>query len=443
MKMKGLLKETIKKMPVMKNFFQKNAEMQEKIQWLMEKNQILSNEKIDLRLKIKKMEHKKITVVFVCHRPSVWESLRSVYEELAEDDSFFVHIVAIPNKKELPDVGFFHEEYESEGAEEFWKKYECINGYDYTTREWFDIRSLKPDYVFFQQPYNITRGPLYKSWVVSEYAKICYVAYANNFIGGGILEETSPKDFMQNVFEYYTQNEIDDQLVRNVLDKDGNHFTRTKITGFPRYDNLEQYEGCVSSTWKTASQDNFFRVLWTPRWCVNEGTCSFFEYKDKLVDFFSENRDFEFVFRPHPQAFLNWNRTGEFPEKKARDYLRKYQMSENMSVDQKAEYFKTIFSSDCLISDMSSFIADYFMTGKPVVYCHKKDMFNELSRKMSEGFYWIRSWKELKETLVMLQSGEDPLREKRMELLRELNMRPENGSAAKKIKARILEDAGK
>ena len=119
MKMKGLLKETIKKMPVMKNFFQKNAEMQEKIQWLMEKNQILSNEKIDLRLKIKKMEHKKITVVFVCHRPSVWESLRSVYEELAEDDSFFVHIVAIPNKKELPDVCFFHEEYESEGAEKF------------------------------------------------------------------------------------------------------------------------------------------------------------------------------------------------------------------------------------------------------------------------------------------------------------------------------------
>ena len=59
----------------------------------------------------------KINVVFVCHRPNVWGSLKSIYEECIKDDRFNVSIVAIPCKKQLPKLGLSHQVYESEGAE--------------------------------------------------------------------------------------------------------------------------------------------------------------------------------------------------------------------------------------------------------------------------------------------------------------------------------------
>ena len=92
----------------------------------------------------------------------------------------------------------------------------------------------------------------------------------------------------------------------------------------------------------------------------------------------------------------------------------------------KKEYFDTIFNSDCLISDASSFIADYFMTGKPIIYCHKTDMFNELSRKMSEGFYWAKNWEEVEKILNNLKTGKDELKEKRLQILRDLNVNNQN-----------------
>ena len=36
----------------------------------------ISKENIQLRLKIKKIENKKINVIFICHRPATWGALK-------------------------------------------------------------------------------------------------------------------------------------------------------------------------------------------------------------------------------------------------------------------------------------------------------------------------------------------------------------------------------
>ena len=104
--------------------------------------------------------------------------------------------------------------------------------------------------VFFQQPYNITRCPEYKSWVVSKYAKICYVAYAGNFIGNGIFEETTPVDFINDVSIFFTQNDMDDELVRMYLKKIKNNFTEVVLTGFPRNDGIISHKPKDVDLWK-------------------------------------------------------------------------------------------------------------------------------------------------------------------------------------------------
>jgi len=397
----------------------------------------IANEKIDLRLKNKKLKNEKINVVFVCHRPAVWESLHSVYDAMKQDEAFNVTIVAIPNKKELPVKWLNHEEYESEGAEEFWEKYGCINGFNYETKEWFDLKKLNPDYVFFQQPYNITRCPQYKSWVVAGYAKICYVAYASNFIGSGIFEETTPVDFVRDVSVFFTQNKMDDELVRNYLKQIKNNFTKAVITGFPRNDSIIFHQPQEVDIWKHTKEAGRFRVLWTPRWCTNEGNCNFFRYKDLLSTYMLNNDTYDFVFRPHPQAFANWISSGEISTEDLEAYKNKFMSSRNMNIDNNYDYLNTIYMSDCLITDVSSFIQDYFFTGKPVIYCHNKDCFNEFSREMAQGFYWVENFEQLVKTLEMLSSGVDPLKGRRQEILKSLFSFGE--LASEKVKKYILE----
>lgn len=388
----------------------------------------LSNENIELRFKLKKTLNEKINVVFICWRPSVWGSLKTVYEAMKKDNSFNVKIVTIPNKKLLPKLEYSHEIYESEGAEDFWKGDDVISGYNYENGEWFDLRLLKPDYVCLQQPYNVTRTESEKSWEVRKYAKIFYVHYASNFIGNGILENTNPPDFIKDVSLYFNQSQMDYDLIKNYLIKLNNTFTKQFITGFPRYDNLEKYKNCESSLWSLPRNKENFRIIWTPRWCTNEGNCSFFDYKDSIINYCKNNPNIDFVFRPHPQAFSNWIATGELSENEAMEYKQLYEKSVNTQIDETKEYLTTFYSSDCLITDVSSIVAEYFLTGKPIIYCHKIDCFNEFSRKLSEGFYWVRNFMEIQNIIEMLRSGNDPLKEKRQSIIKEAFYLPDNGS---------------
>ncbi len=369
---------------------------------------------------LKKIFHQSINVVFVCHRPNVWGSLKTVFEACNNDEKFNVTIIAIPNKKELPEKGLNHEIYETEGAEEFFKNYPCkvINGYNYETNEWFNLQKIKPDYVFVQQPYNITRPKLYKSKEISKYCKLCYVHYGMLIFNGEVQESVYPPDFFKNVSFVFSENQEQKDIMEH-LAKAIRSKLICKLTGYPRFDGLEKLKDIDSNNWNLPKTNGVKRIIWTPRWCTNEGNCHFFDYKDKLLEYVEQNSDVDFIFRPHPQAFLEWNATGELPEKEADEYRKLYENCPNAKIDIQKEYLTTFYSSDFLITDISSIITEYFLTGKPIIYCHKTNHFNQLGSKISQGFYWVHDWAELERTIDMLKRGEDPLYEKRQQIIKD------------------------
>lgn len=57
---------------------------------------------------------------------------------------------------------------------------------------------------------------------------------------------------------------------------------------------------------------------------------------------------------------------------------------------------------------------------------------------MSEGFYWVHNWEELKKVLDDLKNGKDVLKERRLQLLQELFGRKQN--AGETIKEIIKQD---
>lgn len=138
------MKNFLRKLPVFRNVYGKFKAYDIKINGLESQLQCLNANLINQKHIEKSKRGEKINLVFVCHRPQVWNSLKTVFEACNADEMFNVTIVAIPFKKQLPKMGFNHEFYETEGAEEFWKDYPCkvVNGYDYEMKEWMEYKGL-------------------------------------------------------------------------------------------------------------------------------------------------------------------------------------------------------------------------------------------------------------------------------------------------------------
>lgn len=400
---------------------------------------------ITLRLIRKKEHNEKINVVFLCHRPQVWGALQSVYDAMIADPVFNVNILAIPTAKLEKKGNKIISKYESEGAEEFWKDYHCINGYDYINDKWFDLRKLKPDYVFYQQPYNIMRPKCYASWKVARYAKICYNAYFSYLfytINDSVLRECAPVDFMANVSLFFAQNSLEQERYKEWLLE--NKITKTKIfiTGYPKYDNADRYIGMESSVWNYSRDSKKFRVIWTPRWTTNENNCHFFEYKDNFFKYCKENPDIDFVFRPHPQSWREWIYTGEFTQEEQNNFRVQYSKMKNMNIDENALYYEQFFSSDCLVTDMSSIIPEYLLTKKPVIFCDKINSRNTFLKTggYGEAFYWAENWNQVEKYLEMLRNHDDPLADQRKRIVDKYIL-INRGNSGTTIKEIIKKDA--
>ena len=370
---------------------------------------------IDARLARKAAAGEKVNVVFVCHRPQVWPSLKPVYEALKADSRFQVQIVAIPQRSPVKGLGYLNEIYTSEGAEAFFRPEGCLEGYDYERKRWLDLRTLAPDYVFFQQPYNVARPDAYTSAAVSAYAKVCYITYYIMLDIDHRTVDCTPVDFLHDLSFYFSQNAADAAFIRGRLEKGGPNLCRVEITGHPRLEGLERHRADTCDRWDRPDR---FKVLWAPRWTTHEGNCHFFAYREPLMAWCEADADTELMLRPHPQAFKEWRSTGEM-DAAGEAALRESFRRERFHLDEEENFYPQLFTADVLITDPSSLIIDAYFTGKPIIYCASGGRNDGVTEVLRPGLYWTESWDEVARTLDMLRAGEDPLREVRADCARQ------------------------
>lgn len=398
---------------------------------------VLSRQAIENRIQLKILRKERINVLFLCHRPAVWGSMKSIYENLCQDERFRVTIVTIP---QINAEG----RCEKEVGNDFFQGEHIIQGYDYEKKKFLDLKKLEPDYFFYQQPYNTNYIPEYRSNIISKYAKVCYLAYftyMDNLTKENPYDECYPLDFLRDVSFYFAQYSSEATYLQNRLRDNWVFKPRIEITGYPKYDNLERYRDQDSTVWKHKEWEGHFRIVWTPRWTTNENCCHFFLYKDRMLELCRKYPEIELVFRPHPQSWIEWEHTGEFSKENAQEYKKQYKILDNASIDETPEYLGTFYHSNCLITDTSSLIPEYLLTGNPVIYCYSEKSTNkfEKGKGFSNAMYWVENWGELVEVLNKLKIGEDPLKKARQEIIKTYYI-PEK-SAGNKIADLIKEDA--
>lgn len=342
----------------------------------------------------------KINVVFLIQCLTIWNKLKCVYEQMSKDDRYSVWILAIPD--DATKIG-------TDNYSDLCHMYpdaQIINAV--TDNGWYNLKEIKPDYVFFQRPYDTYLPVEYRSYNVCKYTKTCYLNYGYNFTD--IANLSMAKRFFRNIHLFFAENEI-------YQNKNINRFKYSHKKGYRKSYNIgyPAFQDFMEQKKDNYLEDNKYKVMWTPRWSedVEVGGSNFFKYKDEIIDYISNHEDVSLIFRPHPMLFSHSIEVGRMTNEDVDNYLKIFKEDTRFEYDCEKEYADNFWRSDVLVTDFSSVIMEYYLTGKPIIYCPTGMKINDFFENILSVNYVADSWDDVERIVNDLKNGIDPLSEAR------------------------------
>ena len=362
-----------------------------------------------------------IRVGFFCQYIPAWTKVEDLYLAMREDPRFEPVLLCVPSTiadQQLTDP---------DSLENDAYDYCLAHGYPEAINTlvdkntWLDLKGLDLHYIFYPRPYNALVPACYSTHKVGRYCRVCLIMYGLEF-SEEITRISLNRDFMTGTYYYFA--ELPFMRECNTRNNRLGHalkLQKTQCHGYPMFEHLLKYQNEASPSWDFSKND--FRVFWTPRWTtdITYGGSNFFTYYEKLLDFAEENGDYDFLFRPHPLALAHFVETGEMTQQQADAFRERCAQLPNVSLDTAGNYEATLWNSSVMISDISSIMPEFFLTGKPLIFCIS-NMYLKLAAptlRMLEGCYIVHDDKELFDCLRMLRSGNDPLKELRAQIIEE------------------------
>ena len=304
---------------------------------------------------------------------------------------------------------------------------DAVRTWNPETESWLDPAALQLDAVFLPRPYETYLPKMYRASELHRLCRVCYVPYAPPLTD--LTRLLYNMHFIRNVDLICCEKPSSYTYVTGRLQptlRTGDQ--KAPLTGYPKYDLIPGLEGAESAAWPRPRHPGGQRLIWTPRWTMDPQlvASSFLQYYEELLEFAKRNHQIDVVIRPHPLMLKTFVSEGWIGQKELDDWLARVEQMDNVALDQASEYFDTFWSSDVLISDLSSVIMDYMLTGRPVLYCPTasgKTMSDDpryAIRDLLPGFYVVHDFDEMQSVLTALARGQDPKREIRIQLAAEL-----------------------
>ena len=405
------------------------------------------SKKIRERIKANYEKTNTITVVFIAQFPEMWNSERTLVKRLENSENVKTYILCIPkckkNRKNAYDQAVFYNDNEAyqylrEIHHNVIDSRKNVNiGFD-SKRElkeeeivWYELGSLKPDYIFVQRPYEMERPKCYSDSKITKYGRLCYIPYGYCLTKGTHVKIELRDRFMARCNLFFAECDYKEQYF-----KDHCRINTNKVIckGYPRFEHLLNRMNVVAI-------NDSKTVLWTPRWSVSDKNdkSHFIEYVDVLLKYFNEHKQYSLIIRPHPLMFSNFIKNNIITEEEVERFYKTVNKSDNIYLDSETDYSYSFCKSSILLSDYTSLLIEYFITEKPVVYCGKTDHFTNEMLTVSKTFYLVNNQNEMLNSLDSLLKGYDKNAILRKDIIPQIVNN--HISASENIYHALLEDA--
>lgn len=308
---------------------------------------------------------RRINVLFLAMNPDMWR-YDEVYRKLAKDDRF--NPVIVTAMRNIPNMVVRLQEQEAMVAYFLAKGYNVVRGFDLVRNRWINLKKLKPDIIFYTQPYD--RG-IERSFEFFHHlsALHCYTPYSFQ------LSETGwgwNNNLQQYCWKLFYVGDVHLKVCER-LSRIGSQ--NVVLAGYCLDEEYRvEYANKISVSNAAWKNDCRKRVIWAPHHSITEKegfkVSSFLEIADFMLRLRNEYKEkVLFAFKPHPilkiKLYDIWGRT------KTDVYYEDWARSE-ASFDAQGDYLALFAGSDAMIHCSGSFIVEYMYTGKPVAYVYSQ-----------------------------------------------------------------------
>jgi len=370
-------------------------------------------------------------VVFVAQNGHSWSCMATVHAAFAADPAWETVVVALP---------WEHPSYEaSTRGEDKNRIFDFLKeeGIPHVRWEDFSLQKNSADLVFLQNPYDSTRPD---GWRVPDLVRaghrLCYVPYAIE-IGGNhedvLFQFNMP--LQQYAWAVFARSPAHRDLFAEHCRAGNRHVI---ASGHPKFDALCQDMDVAPDPGLLAFAGGRPLILWNPHFDVRlngtrfgDGYSTFLRWRDFMLEEFARRPDIAFVIRPHPIFFAALEHRGIMTRAELDDFSRRCHEAGNIRIDLASSYFPVLAAADGMISDCSSLLIEFGITGKPVCHLHNPNgPIAHLDYEIDLDYVrrhqaWATSEAEIRAFLDGMAAGEDSGREFRAaELRRRMGVRP-------------------
>lgn len=193
----------------------------------------------------------------------------------------------------------------------------------------------------------------------------CYIPY------GFMLMKAEQHQFNQishNMFTYiYCESKSHYQMFQDYCDIGNTH---VEFSGHPKMDCYMRPHNIVEQAlWKgTAQNPDITKIIYSPHWNFADGHATFLSNGIQILEYAETHPNTtSWIYKPHPLLEKQLISTGAMTSVQYREYLNRWEKLPNAKIYLSGDYGDLFLSSDCIINDSISFIAEYMYTHKPML----------------------------------------------------------------------------
>ena len=284
------------------------------------------------------------------------------------------------------------------------------------------IHQIDPHLVFITNPHSLISEALHQELLAQRLT--CYVPYHHEVVAYGDNREQYDQLSHNAFWKVFAPHQTSKEYYRKT------RMRRDKgvvVTGLPACEPLFERSRPFSYHWKSQAREKL-RIIWAPHWLISPDLklATIYELGDAIKDLAWRYRDrVEWVMRPHPFLKPALANHPDWGTAKTDEFFCFWAESHFAQIEE-GDYVDLFQTSDAMIHDSGSFLAEYLCLDKPVMYLKTEataeNYFNEFGRLAFEACEFGRGVVDIERFINRLLAREDPNRDKRKAFINEMLM---------------------
>lgn len=373
---------------------------------------------------------KEIELLILTLEPSCWPSLESVYHAASANANCHVSLVYAPfEHKDLAEQVDYYDFYKDE------MNLPVIRHSDYR------VDYVCPDVVIMNKPYSGVPAPFRYENLRCRIPRTIYIPY-----GMEITTDLARFGFHYPAQVHAWRHCAYGEVVREYGKTYGyRNAENIVVCGHPKGDHYQQRAGekaPLPPEWESKLAGKKV-ILWTPHHLINleeSGTGTWLLYGKKFLEYILERKDVAFVLRPHPMMFGALIRQNQMTEAQVEDLKERISSSEHIILDETADYRMAFDAADAIITDGTTFSIEWLYTGKPIMLTPRNMESFYNYQQMLDSYYIGRSVGDMERYVQMIAEEQDPLREARLAMQKNVLFIPEDCTIGENIIQNMVSD---